>query len=330
MKKASLPQSSERKQVAEPEWRKQLEAWRGLLDDCMRKPTRGRVHALRVATLRLQADIPHWVEGHELGDKSARAVRRWSRQAEKLRKVLQPVRAADVDLAKLLALRAQLAAPQGNNPPAGNAKASGRCLRQIDKLARRLRQMRRSAEKALVAELEDRRTRLHRTSFALERTLAPLRLTKETSTPEAIRTLLVALAAEFPILDESNLHEYRMRVKAVRYQADLAARSDPHVARQAAAMGRMQVAAGEWHDLKVLAKKAQRELGNRSAKGGLVELLEELAAESLQRALPLCRHTTAQLLKPEARKEGRTRPAALKFPVQRAEPEAAPAKKIRA
>jgi len=325
MKIASLPRGHKPAYGAEPEWQRQIAAWRELLDECLGKPTRGRVHALRVATLRLLADIPHWLQGHEPEQKSARAGQRWSKQAEKLRKALQPVRTVDVDLAKLLALRAQLVG-HGANP----VRANRRCLRQLDKLARRFRQMRRSSEKDLIAELEDRRPRLRRTSLALERALAPLRLSAETATAETIRALLAALAAEFPELNEGNLHEYRMRVKAVRYQADLAARSDPGVARQAAAMGRMQVAAGEWHDLRMLARKASRELGKGSARGGLVELLEELAAESLQKALALCRRTTAQLLKAEAQKATQPRPAVLKFPPRRAEPEAAPAKKVRA
>lgn len=300
MKDASSARGKQIAPGAEPEWRRQIDAWRELLDECLGKPTRGRVHALRVATLRLQADIPHWLEGHELGDKGARAVRRWSRQAEKLRKALQPVRTVDVDLAKLLALRAQLDGAEGKSLGASQPGSGQRCLRQIDKLARRFRQMRRAGEKELVAELDDRRARLRRSSLALQRTLAPLRLSQETATPEMIRATLAALAAEFPELHEDNLHEFRLRVKAVRYLADLAAPSYPRAAQQATAMGRMQVAAGEWHDLRTLARKAERELGKRGTAGGLVSLLEDLAAESLQKALVLCRRTTAQLVRPQA------------------------------
>ncbi|MGB7549792.1 MAG: hypothetical protein WBM14_18800, partial [Terracidiphilus sp.] len=42
-----------------PEWRSQVEAWRQLLAECGRKPGRKRVHELRVATLRLQAEVEH-------------------------------------------------------------------------------------------------------------------------------------------------------------------------------------------------------------------------------------------------------------------------------
>jgi CHAD domain-containing protein len=283
------------------------------------------VHALRVATLRLQADIPCWVGGHEQADSVTRATRRWNKQAKKLRRALMPVRSADVDLAKLTALRSSFDGPDGRQ-----LHSSRRCLRQMDTLERRFSQARRSAEKELVAELEDRRQRLHGTSLEMERVLAPLQSGAATATPEEVRAMLAALVAEFPELNEGNLHEYRMRIKAVRYLADLSSASDPRAARQAAAMGRMQVAAGEWHDLKMLAKKAANKLGDHDDKGGLVQLLEELAAESLQKALALCRRTTAQLLKLEAAREASSKPKVLKFPVRRAETVTAPGEKARA
>ena len=325
MKRGSRSSGDASAQAAQPEWLRQMAAWRELLDECLRKPTRGRVHALRVATLRLQADLPHWLQGQEKDGKAAQAARRWNRQSEKLRRALQPVRAVDVDLGKLRSLQGQLADAGGNS-----VHTNRRCLRQMDKLARRFRLARRSAEKELIVAMGDRRQRLRRTSLAMQRALAPLRLKAERATPEQIRTMLAALATEFPELNEDNLHEYRKRIKAVRYLADLSAATDAGAARQAAAMGRMQVAAGEWHDLKMLAKKAAHELGDHDEKGGLVELLEELAAESLQTALALCRRTTVQLLKPEARKATQPRPAVLKFPPRRVEPEAASRNKARA
>ena len=190
MKSASLPPGKAPGAAAEPEWRRQISGWRELLDECMRKPTRGRVHALRVATLRLQADIPHWLSGHELGNKSARAVQRWNRQAEKLRRALGPVRAVDVDLGRLGRLRDTLAGPDG-----GKLHSSRRCLRQLDRLARRFRQQRRAAQKELVAEMADRRQRLRRSSLALEMTLTPLHLKASSASSAKIREHLAALAA---------------------------------------------------------------------------------------------------------------------------------------
>ncbi|MDE3187308.1 MAG: CHAD domain-containing protein [Acidobacteriota bacterium] len=325
MKSASLPHGMAYGDSAEPEWRRQIEAWRELVEECPRKPTRGRVHALRVATLRLQADIPHWLAGCGQGDRCARAAKRWNRQAEKLRRALGPVRAVDVDLGRLGRLRDTLAGPDG-----GKLHSSRLCLRQIDQLERRFRQQRRAAQKELVVEMAERRRRLRRTSLALEMGLAPLQLHAATASFATIREQLAALAAEFPELNEDNLHEFRMRIKGVRYLADLSAATDARAARQAAAMGRMQVAAGEWHDLKMLAKKAAHELGDHDERGGLVALLEELAAESLERALALCRRTMAQLLRPVPAQRPARRPAVLKFPPRRIEPEAASAKKIRA
>ncbi len=325
MESASLPHGRAPGNAAVLKWLRQIDVWRELLDACLRKPTRGRVHALRVATLRLQSDVRHWLDGCEHSDKCGRAAKRWSRQAEKLRRALGPARAVDVDLGRLGRLRETLAGPGG-----GRLHSSRRCLCQMDRLERRFRQQRRAAQKELVAEMTERRQRLRRTSLALEMALAPLQLQAVTASSANVHEQLAALTAEFPELGEHNLHAFRLRVKGVRYLADLSASSDARAAQQAAAMGRMQVAAGEWHDLKMLAREAARELGRRSSKGGLLELLEELAAESLQKALALCRRTMAQLLKPEAVQGPAHRPAVLKFPVQRAESEAASAKKIRA
>ena len=315
MESASLPHGRAPGNAAVLKWLRQIDVWRELLDACLRKPTRGRVHALRVATLRLQSDVRHWLDGCEHSDKCGRAAKRWSRQAEKLRRARGPARAVDVDLGRLGRLRETLAGPGG-----GRLHSSRRCLCQMDRLERRFRQQRRAAQKELVAEMTERRQRLRRTSLALEMALAPLQLQAVTASSARIREQLAALATEFPELSEDNLHAFRMRVKAVRYLADLSASTDAHAARQAAAMGRMQVAAGEWHDLKMLAKKAERELGNRESKGGLVELVDELASESLQKALALCRRTMAQLLKPEARQAAQPRAAVLKFPPRRVEP----------
>ena len=88
----------------------------------------------------------------------------------------------------------------------------------------------------------------------------------------------------------------------------------------------MQVVLGEWHDWTVLASKAERALGKRGRKGGLVKLLETLAAQSLKRALGVCRRLTARLLKhaalPQqaALQQVAEEAAVHKMPVRRAEP----------
>lgn len=63
--------------------------------------------------------------------------RRWKKEGKKLRRALQPVRDADVCLARLNGLRETL-----GEAPGGKPKLSPRCLREMDKLERRLQERR--------------------------------------------------------------------------------------------------------------------------------------------------------------------------------------------
>ncbi len=297
------------------EWHRQFEAWRRLLAECARKPSRKRVHGLRVTTLRLLAELEYWQREHGPEGLAERAVRRWTRQGQKLRRALRPVREADVYLGKLASLRGSLAEQQGYQP-----RCSRNCLRQIGDLEGKLTDLRKSAAKKLVAGIKDRQARLERLSQDMETSLAPPIPLDQGSAAVVVAGLIDGLAAELPELNGGNLHEFRKRVKKVRYLAELSARSDPMVARQAAALGRMQEAAGEWHDWQVLAQKAQSALRGRGPGNDLAELLETLTEESLQKALGLCRRLTAQLVRHGEGKETSHPPIPQKLPVRRAEP----------
>lgn len=277
--------------AAQPELRRQAAGWRRLLEDCARKPSRRRVHGLRVATLRLQAEMEHWLQIHGPEDEPARAVRRWNRQAEKLRRVLSTVRETDVYLGKLDGLRGSVAGPE-----VSPCRLTRICLRQIALVERRFEKVRKSAAKKLAGEINDRRVRLDRLSKELESALAqaaPLAAIPGTS---GVCALIAGLAAEYPELNAGNLHEYRKGIKKVRYVAEVSAAGDAEAGRQVAALRRMQSAVGNWHDWQALAKKAARALRGRDKTGSLSELLETLAEESLQKALEVCRSTTARLL----------------------------------
>lgn len=301
-----LPGAARRPQQHE-KWQRQCESWRQLLGECGRKPSRRRVHTLRVATLRLQAELEYCLDQHRPAAPAERAVKRWNKQGDKLRRALQPVREADVYLAKLAGLRASLAAPEELQ-----ARCSRRCLGQVGKVESRLRQMRQAAAKKLMVEIEDRRERLIRLSHEMEEALA-LQMPPG-SGAEPLAGLIASLAVEFPELGADRLHEFRKRVKKVRYLADLSADADPQVARQSVALRQMQAAVGEWHDWQVLAQKAGRGKGN-----SLTELLETLTAESLQKALSVCRRLTARLAR-HGHGNGASSPAPQKLPVRRVEP----------
>ena len=129
---------------AEPDWQGKLESWRALLDKCGCKASKKNVHGLRVVTLRLQVQVEQWLRERNSVDDATKAALRWNKQAEKLRKALSPVRDSDVYQQMLRGLR---------NPDAGDAAETCRAgqdsLREIDKLERRLKRKRTSAEKEL-------------------------------------------------------------------------------------------------------------------------------------------------------------------------------------
>jgi CHAD domain-containing protein len=270
---------------AKPGWHQQFEDWRGLLKECQRKPNKGRVHGLRVATLRLEAAVEHGLGG-------SRAAKRWTRQAEKLRGALSRVRETDVHLSKLTSLRPSLAPSSLGYAP----RSSRLTLRQIDVLERSLKKERKGEAKRLSADIEARRDRLEHASQAADAELGSALPFEAVPGIETIRTMLAAVASEFPKLDADSLHDFRKGIKKVRYQAEQLGRTDTDSKKFAVALKRMQDASGEWHDWHALAKIAEPKFGPPSRRGGLSELLETLAGESLDKALEFCAGQIAELL----------------------------------
>jgi CHAD domain-containing protein len=270
-----------------------LDAWRRLLARCGRKPTRKRVHALRVVTLRILAELEHQLGERGNGDPESVAATRWIKLGEKLRQALSPVREADVWLDKLTALRQSLENTNGYSPRSNKA-----CVRQIDELEEMLRAKRRQWEKTLVAEIESRRDRLEESSRQIEaahsRSVGVGGLPQGDAGGLQIGEQFARVVKEFPSLDAGNLHEFRKSIKKVRYMAEIYAVHDAEAGRLAAWLKKIQSAIGEWHDWQALAKRESHANGKREE---LTELLETLAAESLEKALGVCGRVTTNLLR---------------------------------
>jgi hypothetical protein len=66
-------------------------AWRKLVKRCGKKPTRKRAHALRVVTLRIQAEVENKVVDLPHASHPAQAMLRFGKLAEKLRAALRSV-----------------------------------------------------------------------------------------------------------------------------------------------------------------------------------------------------------------------------------------------
>lgn len=274
-----------------PEWRQRLEAWRALLEQCARKPSRKSVHVLRALTVRLRVGLEYSM-AQVANPAAARAFQRWSKDAKKLRKALEPVRNADVFLFRLDSLReTQGAAPESERP------LSPLCARQIAKFEDRLMRKRMAGIDKLKVFIGARGKRLNRRSNEMEAAIAPAIPAEEPSTAQAALEIFARLTSELPSLNVANLHEYRKRIKQPLYLAELSAAADPVAERLTAAFRKIQNAAGEWHDWQALALEAGCVLRSHGKRNGLVPMLQAREEQALHRALGQCRRSTARSIK---------------------------------
>ncbi len=292
-----------------------LEDWRSLLVACQRKPSRRHVHELRVATLRLQARLDKRFEWPEADFRAGQAARHWNKAAGKLRDDLSAVRDIDVYRGKLSLLRGTLATPEGYTPRSSRAS-----LRQIETLDGWLARERKIAAKKLISDLRHRQSRLERVSGELESAQASGYSLAPTPFSSGIFKIFADAVAEFPKLDAGCLHDFRKRIKNIRYLAELFAETEPQARRQAETLRAMQGAVGEWHDWQELTRLAAGKLRKRRAQGSLISLLESESEESLQKALETCRIQTAQLLGDLTSDTSRMQLVGKKTPVRRQRP----------
>jgi CHAD domain-containing protein len=273
--------------------RDRVSAWRELLEECGRKPTRKRVHALRVVTLRIQAELEHEIFDLPHASHQAQAMLRFGKLAEKLRAVLAPVREHDVWIAKLQRLRTSLVKSGGYVP-----RTTKECIRQAERLEDRLKKKRRSAAQKLVDQIAKRGNNLAEVADEVYEDASDR---KPGADPHVVETVLKQFAAvveEFPSFNEENLHDFRKRIKKVRYLAEIHQEADPVCGRIAAYIKKAQAAIGEWHDWQILAQTARQ--GRHAKDQELCELLESLAAEKFEEAIAVCHITIAHILELQA------------------------------
>src|SRR5579863_7751620 len=254
-----------------------LAAWSELLGLCGSKPTRKRVHALRVSTLRLQAELEREVSELPHASHQAQAMLHFGKQADKLRQALGPVREIDVWIGKLRGLRASL-----NKPAEYVPRSMQECLRGIDRVEDRLKKRRRAAGKKLAASIEKKKHRFARAVEELDAAPAEMRLADANGISEELVAHFARVRAEFPVLDEANLHDFRKSIKTVRYLAEMHAHADRECARIAAQMKKLQGAIGEWHDWQALGPECRR--GNHAWSKPLAELLDTVSKETFETA----------------------------------------------
>jgi hypothetical protein len=290
-----------------PEWRQQLEAWRELLGQCARKPSRRRVHALRALTLRIAVALEYGLREQALEPAAERSFKCWEKEGKKLRRALRKVRDADVHLARLDGLR-----EEHGEAAKAEVELSPRSLAELEKLANRLKERRDAGAGKLMALLEARGKRLNRLSMEMEAAFAPRLNASATSMAQTALRIFTELAGDLPKLDSANLHDFRKRLKPALYLAQGSAAADPVADSEgvplAAAFRRVHLAVGEWHDWQTLTVEAGRILSGHGKPGdgsqdgslpvedGLLTVLERLTEEALKRALGHCRRSTARFL----------------------------------
>ena len=255
-----------------------LSEWRRLVERCGEKPSRKRVHALRVITLRLQAELEIDLGELPRASHQAQAILAFQRQGERLRKALGPVREMDVWIGKLQGLQKALAESSAYVP-----RSTRECLRQIRRLEEQLKERRSRSEKKLVAVIARRKPACEEAAREIDRSLHVHANEPDEETEKMIRLRFAEVARDFPQFDEDNLHDFRKRIKMVRYLAEIHA-ADRGCAQIATQMKKLQSAIGEWHDWQALRllveeKRRLRDVG---------ELLQSLAAESLGTAIATC------------------------------------------
>ena len=272
-----------------PDWPRQVENWQTLLFECRCKPTRKRIHLLRVATLRLQAQLRCWLDEQVSGDPSSHIAQRWAKEARYLRRALGSVRAFDVHLAKLSQLRGLLTADSGYQP-----RTSRVALRQLDELEARFKRDRKDSTKILKDTLAARHAQLEHAAIKLaDLTEVGVALLQSLTTAR-LTAMLTDAVSVFSSLSPESLHDFRKRLKSVRYLSELAT-TGPGTLAIAAAVKSMQVVIGEWHDWEELSIYARRVFRRKDAPELTAEL-ESLVEHSLEKALAVCTQITGEIL----------------------------------
>jgi CHAD domain-containing protein len=261
--------------------RDRVAVWRELLEQCGRKPTRKRVHALRVVTLRIQAEVEYEVSELPQASHQAQAMLRFGKQAEKLRGALGSVRELDVWIAKLGRLRGSLGKPAAYIP-----RSTQECIRQIERLEARLMKKRRVAGQKLITQIAKRRWDLLGASDDIEELASDGAAATDGGAAGMILKQFEGVVVEFPAFNEENLHEFRKRIKKVRYLAEIRQNAEPLCAQIVAVIKKLQTAIGEWHDWQILAQTSHEDRHSYGVEAG--ELLDSLVAESYEAAVAAC------------------------------------------
>jgi CHAD domain-containing protein len=254
-----------------------LRQLRKMLKDLPQNPPPEEVHKLRTQARRIEA-VASALESSA------------PKESRQLRKTLKPVRKAaggvrdmDVITADLLSLRQTVA------------------NKSLDRLADHLSEMRsKSADRLLETVDQQRkpaRRRLKKYASAIESVVGhkkPVRSegTDSQAGSSAAAAALAAKLIQWPILNSSNIHDFRLKVKELRYVLQADPGSDPRLIRS---LGATKDAIGQWHDWQQLAEIAGQVL-NPDRDRALLAQIEKAGKQKLTRAFAVSNKLRARFL----------------------------------
>lgn len=231
--------------------RKQLNALRP-------NPRPEDVHSLRTQTRKLEATVAALVLDRE-------------KESRRLIKLITPVRKAAGKVRDMDVLVGDALTLSGDHPGEGLVRLVEHLSKMRVKSARKLHDIvRRRRQQA--------GERLKQTSKLIKRKL------KDDSSEvngEAAPQILITELRHWPALDANNLHEFRIRIKELRYMLQLGDEADGELVDR---LGDVKDAIGEWHDWVELLKIARKVLYPH-ADLGVLQQIEKIGQEKFRVAL---------------------------------------------
>lgn len=253
-KPSNIPMNLDMEKAARP-----LRKLRSALKKLDREPTPEDVHKLRTNARKTEAVL------HALTDRGGKGGHRILKELKPMRKAAGQVRDMDVLIAK--------AAPLCIGPDCEDM------VRLLEHLAERRSAGARHLHRQAVKHGPELRRLLKRTKQSLEKRAAPD--VHQLFEPPAGPQILAAELEHWPKLHRDNLHDFRIRVKELRYMLQLYKEQDEELLD---AYAQVKDTAGEWHDWLELLHIATHILRDQSCVP-VLQTIKQNMRETLRSAL---------------------------------------------
>jgi CHAD domain-containing protein len=231
-------------------------------------PSSEEVHFLRTQTRRLEAIV----EAFNLEQK---------RQTRQLLKTVTPVRKAAGDVRDMDVL-------VGNVMTLDRDRDNDSLVRLVEHLGEMRMESARDLRHTVAGRRKDARRKLKRYSKLLGRQFPDKKGEVESASPGLTR--LAAELAQWPDLNEENIHEFRIKVKQLRYMLQLSREVDGKIIEE---LGQVKDQVGDWHDWQELARIARGVLDAREDQAAL-KRIEEIGNRKYRSALAKANEVRAE------------------------------------